>query len=264
MDDYQVMTIDNSDLTTWDFDQMKAELQSHLEQFQGLAYTEDNIKDAKSDRTKLNKAKKAIEDGRRAYKAKCLEPYDQIEPKIKELISLIEEQRTVIDETVKEFESRQKAEKERVLRDYYDRKAIPLGNFAEPLYEKLFDSKWLNATSRMAKCEEEIQIRISKACSDLNEIRHINSPFVDTLIEEYIRTLSVDEVRKKHEELTTQVDKAGLLNKDTEVLTKPVQTIATSVDSQTGTLLRVYASKSQLEQLTDFMKLIGVEYQLEQ
>ena len=70
----------------------------------------------------MNKAKKVIEDCRKAYKAQCLAPYEALEPQVKELVSMIEEQRLLIDETVKEYENRQKQEKEVAVKTYYDKK----------------------------------------------------------------------------------------------------------------------------------------------
>ena len=78
MNELQVIGLDNTDISTWDFPALKAELQAVLSDFDGLIYTDDTIKDAKKDRTTLNKAKKVIEDARKAYKARCLEPYDAL------------------------------------------------------------------------------------------------------------------------------------------------------------------------------------------
>lgn len=63
-------------------------------------------------------------------KAKCLEPYEAMELQIKELVEMIESQRGLIDDTVKDFESRQKAEKELEVKAYYDKKAFVLGGIS--------------------------------------------------------------------------------------------------------------------------------------
>ena len=131
MNDLQVINLDNTDISAWDFPALKAELQAYLSEYAGLVYTDETIKDAKKDRTTLNKAKKVVEDARKAYKARCLEPYEAIEPQIKELIGLIEERRQQIDETVKEYEGRQKEAKEKEVREYFDRVSGSLGQDAD-------------------------------------------------------------------------------------------------------------------------------------
>ena len=210
MNELQVINLDNTDITTWDFSTLKAELQAYLSNYESLVYTDDTIKDAKKDRTTLNKAKKVVEDARKAYKARCLEPYEAIEPQIKELTGLIEERRQQIDETVKEYENRQKEAKEKEVREYYDRVSGSLGTDADRIYQKVFDPKWTNASTNPAKYKEEIQVAVASAARDLESIRSLESPFGDTLKELYLETLSMDAVLQKNEELQKAAGKAGL------------------------------------------------------
>lgn len=131
MNELQIIKLENTDISGWNFAMLRAELQSRLDTYAGIIYTDETIKDAKNDRTTLNKVKKVIEDARKAYKARCLAPYDALEPEIKELVDMVEKQRVLIDETVKDYETRQKEAKELEVRKYYDRKAVVLGNLAD-------------------------------------------------------------------------------------------------------------------------------------
>lgn len=263
METLQMMSFENTEVTSWNFSKIKEELQYQLNNYVGLVYTDDNIKDAKNDRATLNKVKKAISDAEKAYKEKCLIPYEAIKPQIKELINLIEEQRILIDSTVKDYESRQKMEKEQNVHQYYERKAVVLGTMAEPLYEKLFDSKWTNASTSKVKYEEAIQIAINKAKEDIDAIKSWNSPFEETLLEVYLINLSLEKTKEKNFELVESAKKAGLTN-------EPKQTTAATssnekqikADVENGVAMKLYASQSQLNQIFDFMKAIGVEYEL--
>lgn len=85
MEELQIVNLENTDIAHWDMAMLKAQLEQRLAYYKGMVYTDDSIKSAKDDRTTLNKAKKVIEDARKAYKAKCLEPYEAMEPQIKEL-----------------------------------------------------------------------------------------------------------------------------------------------------------------------------------
>jgi hypothetical protein len=233
-----------------------------------MVYTDDSIKSAKDDRATLNKAKKVIEDARKTYKAKCLEPYEALEPQIKELVEMIESQRSLIDDTVKEFEGRQKAEKEAEVKAYYDKKAFVLGEYAEALYAKLLDPKWLNASTTKAKYEEGVQLAINHALFDINEIKAMQSPFVDTLIEIYISTLSMEQVKEKNEELASAQNKAGLTQRTVIENVSPVpaadsQETKVAANPEGGMLLKIYATQYQLNQITDFMKAIGVTYEVQ-
>ena len=88
MNELLVGKLEQVDITNWDFEQLKGELQKILSDYKGLVYTDDSIKTAKDDKARLAKAKKAIEDKRKAYKEKCLAPYNAIEPQIKEIVGI--------------------------------------------------------------------------------------------------------------------------------------------------------------------------------
>ena len=100
MNDLQVINLENTDISRWDFERIRSELQRNLDLYTGIVYDDASIKEAKNDRSTLNKTKKIIEDARKAYKARCLAPYEALEPKIKELVVMIERQRLLIDDTL--------------------------------------------------------------------------------------------------------------------------------------------------------------------
>lgn len=268
MNELQIVNLENTDITTWDFPMLKAELQRRLDAYSGLVYTDDSIKEAKNDRATLNKVKKAIDEARKAYKAKCLAPYEAMEPQIKELLDLVEGQRTLIDDTVKDYESRQKEAKEVEVRKFYDRKAVLLGDLADVLYPKLFSTKWTNASTGKAKYEEDIQIAINGAANDIASIKALNSPFVDTLIAVFTETLSMDRVNAKQAELEAAAKRASLTTVEQATASIGVQTPAVETKNATvsnaecGTVIKIHATQNQMNQITDFMKAIGVHYEL--
>ena len=267
MNELQVINLNNTDISVWDFPALKAELQAYLSEYAGLVYTDETIKDAKKDRTTLNKAKKVVEDARKAYKARCLEPYEAIEPQIKELTGLIEERRQQIDETVKEYEGKQKEAKEKEVREYFDRVSGSLGSDADRIWQKVFDPKWTNASTNAAKYRNEIQIAVASAVRDLESIKALDSPFSDTLKEVYLVTMSMDAVLQKNEELKEAAGKAGLTNTGGEKIethSVPAEEPSESpvADETEGTLVRIHASQARLNQICDFMKAIGVTYEI--
>lgn len=268
MNELQIVKLENTDISGWDFAMLRAEIQSRLDFYSALVYTDENIKDAKNDRTTLNKVKKIIDDARKAYKSRCLAPYEALEPQIKELVDMIERQRALIDDTVKNYEDRQRAEKEQEIRRYYDRKSATLGDFADRLSLMIFDKKWTNVSTTKAKYEEEILEAINRAASDIESIREMNSPFADTLLSLYCETLSMAQVTAKREELENAAKKASLVSAADPSVTAVHQKDDPSTHTQTqdnncdGILIRVEATQSQLAQITDFMKAIGVHYEV--
>lgn len=261
MEELQIVGLEQTEITAWNFVTLKEELSKALSVYKTNVYTDETIKLAKDDKAKLTKAKKIVEDQRKAFKAKCMEPYDAIESQVKELVAMIEEQRVAIDDVIKDYTKRQKDEKEAKIKVFYDKKAHVLGDLAEPLFEKFLDPKWLTASSGN-KYQEELQIKINEALSDVRTILAMESPFVDTIVEKYVATLSVDEAKAKHEELVMAASKAGLGKSVAQpVVSAPVSEQV--IDSENGTLVKVYGNKSQITQVMDFAKALGVKIEIQ-
>ena len=60
----------------WNKAELEANVRSIVAAYQGLAYTEDTISDAKNDRAALRKLLNEIEGRRKLVKKKCMEPYE--------------------------------------------------------------------------------------------------------------------------------------------------------------------------------------------
>ena len=260
MDELAVIDFTQSDITTLDFESLKIQLSAKLAEYDSFVYTEENISLVKKDAAYLNKQKKILEDALKAYKKKCMEPYDAVAPKIKELTGMIEEQRQKIKSIDDNAKAQKSEEKEQAVRAYYNKKAVVLGELSDKLYPKLFDKKWINASTSKSKYEEAVQLAVNKAFRDIETIRSWNSPFVEKLISLYVDTMSVDIVETKNNELLSAVKAVGLSKVSVE--SSAVESIGSSERIEDSFSLRVFANQKQLEQITDFMKIIGVKYEV--
>lgn len=68
----------------WNHEEIKREVAERVRYYKNLAYTDDQIADAKKDRATLNKFVQELEATRKAVKKQCLAPYEDFEKKIKE------------------------------------------------------------------------------------------------------------------------------------------------------------------------------------
>lgn len=182
-DDQFVKTID------FNFDELKQEITSALAKYQGLVYSDESIKDAKSDRALLNKFKEALESKRKDVKKQCLAPYEAFEKKIKELTALVEAPIFAIDGQVKGYEQSKKDEKKAEITEYYD---AHIGDLAALLpLERIFSDKWLNATVKINAAQDEIDALITRTASDLQTIADLKSEFEIQIKDVYLRTLNL-------------------------------------------------------------------------
>lgn len=170
----------------WNNEELKAEIAEKVKDYKNLVYTDNQIKEAKSDRAKLNKLVKALEDKRKEVKKECLQPYEKFESQIKEVIEIVNEPIALIDGQVKEYEEQKKKEKQEQIEKLFEEKNI----FDWLKLEKIFDTKWLNATSSISKIESEIDEKVAKIDAEISTLQSLKE-FAFEAIEEYKHSLDI-------------------------------------------------------------------------
>lgn len=165
----------------WNKEQITKYVSEVTDQYKGIAYTDEQIPDAKKDRAALNALKKNISDGRIQVKNALMAPYYAFESEVKEVVALIDEPISLIDKQVAEYEEKVRDEKMEELRSYFDQK---IGVLAEKLsFDMIFNTKWLNKSVSLKSCKEEIDKAILRTDTDLRTI--------DTMVEEKYRAYVV-------------------------------------------------------------------------
>ena len=152
----------------WNKDEIKKAVISITEQYKGLAYTEEQLQEAKKDRAMLNAMKKDISDRRIQVKKALLEPYDVFESEVKEVVALIDEPIEMIGKQIEAYEDKVREEKNTALAQFFSEN---IGELSEVVsYERIFNPKWLNKTASLSSCKAEIQKIIDDINTDLAAI----------------------------------------------------------------------------------------------
>lgn len=167
----------------WNKEQIKNAVVSITEQYRGLAYTEEQLQEAKADRAKLNAMKKDISDRRIQVKNALLEPYNVFEAEVKEVVALIDEPIAMIDEQIVAYEERTKEEKRQALEKFFTENRADLPELIT--FDKIFNPKWLNKTSSLSSCKKEIKKAIEDITADLSVIRSSLSGKYSVYAEEF-------------------------------------------------------------------------------
>lgn len=167
----------------WNKDEIKEAVVSITEQYRGLAYTEEQLQEAKADRAKLNAMKKDISDRRIQVKNALLEPYNVFEAEVKEVVALIDEPIAMIDEQIVAYEERTKEEKRQALEKFFTENRADLPELIT--FDKIFNPKWLNKTSSLSSCKKEIKKAIEDITADLSVIRSSLSGKYSVYAEEF-------------------------------------------------------------------------------
>ena len=189
----------------WNKEELEATVRAKIANYENVVYTDENIKEAKSDRAELNKLLKAIEDRRKQVKKIINEPYAVFEAELKEITALINKPVSLIDQQVKAYEERQKEEKKATIKSIYDES---IGNLAQVLpFEKIFDVRYLNQTFKMSVVEEEIKEKITRVRTDLETIDSLESKYKLNAKDVYIKTFDLSKAMAENKRLADLEEK---------------------------------------------------------
>lgn len=221
----------------WNKEQFIELVASITEQYDGITYTEEQIKDAKSDRAKLNAMKKAISDRRIQVKKELMAPYEQFESEVKEVVALIDKPISMIDSQIKEYEESVKREKKEKLKLYFNEISADLDDILT--FDKVFDQRYLNATVSLNKAKADINEKVERVKTDLNTLNSLDSEYRMFARDVYVKTLDMSkamaeisrlqELKKKEEERIRREEEAEAVRKTSE--TKADETVSESAES---------------------------------
>ena len=178
----------------FNFEELKSRLADEMKYYKGLTFSEDTKKEAKETVADLRKLKKDIKDKRIEIKKSFMHPYDEFETQVKELDKLIDEPIAFINEQVEEFERKRVEERKKLISEIYT------GIIAEhetvrdylPL-QRIYDSKWENATTTKKAIKEGIMKHVEHVEKDLATIHSMESEFEDKGIAKYKTTLELSD-----------------------------------------------------------------------
>lgn len=174
----------------WNKQEIMDKVAGIMQQYDGLVYSEDQMKQAKVDRASLNSMKKAITDRRIEVKKAILAPYETFESEVKEVLALVEKPIALIDGQIKDYEERLKAEKKEALVNHYNEKVGKLADYIN--FDMLYDSKWLNLSVTLKKAKEELEEKIYKVESDMEAIDEVCEDKHKTAVKScYLKELSL-------------------------------------------------------------------------
>lgn len=254
----------------WNYEELKAELVKKLEQYKGLAYTEDQIKEAKADRAKLNALATAIDDKRKQIKKQCLQPYEQFEAQIKDLLAVIKEPVALIDSQIKGYEEEKKSKKLEEVKALFEKLKDAEGEELEFVsFEQIFEDKFLNASLSLKMVETVISNKFNAIKHDIKTIAELKEYSFEAT-EVYKETLNLNEAlekakhmvdiaeRKKVEEEKREQEKSEEIK---EVAPDPQQEAeepATDVKRE-WTAFEAYLSTEEAKMLASWLKLNNIK-----
>lgn len=275
----------------WNYEELKQEITTRANDYKNLVYTDENIKEAKSDRANLNKFIKVLDAKRKDVKKMMLEPYTEFEGQVKELIGIIGEANNNIDSQVKAYEQKKRDEKLVKVQEIYD------GIFGDSdllsilTWDRVFKPTYLNATTTLKSIKTEMTELLERVTSELDIINNDDGEYQFEMKEAYLKNFSMTDaltVKQKFEENARRkaeyeakrqaeieerkereraeaerVASAGKeqTNENAEIAAAKTVNAVEKVTEQLITLdFRVKATAAQLEGLKNYLKSNNIEF----
>lgn len=282
----------------WNFEQLKTEISAAADSYATSVYTDDTMKHARADRAKLNKFAAALTGKRTEIRKKLLEPDESFGQEVKELVSIIQRAIDNIDDQIKGYEERQRAEKEKKIREFYEEHIHDIGAFLP--FERVMKPEYANASVTMKSIKGEILALIQKVDEGLAILNEVDSPYAGDMKEVFLRTYDIgaslaeqnrleaaERRRREYEEERlrqkaerearekAEADRVMQAGRRPETASagpadEPAQTLRQTRKETLDTPkegavysidFRVYATKEQLNQLKSFLKISGIRFE---
>lgn len=182
-----VVTSETIGSLTTNAEQIRDFVKRRISEYSLDNYNENNIAQAKEDKAKLNKAKKALNDKRIELEKSFMQPFNGFKEIVTETVNLINDAVKGIDSVVKKSEQKAKNEK----REQIEKVAEELGvEQAGIKLDLIFDSKWLNKSTSLKKVKEEITAKLAAINSDLETLKTFAEDY-DVLVVRYKESLDL-------------------------------------------------------------------------
>ena len=301
MNDISVVVNQEVGKVTWNFEEIKKSLEDSVAIYQGMVYTDDTIKTAKTDVAELRALAKAIEDRRKEVKEKCLEPYNIIEKQAKELVALVNKPIEAINIQVQDYENRRKEAVRAKIDAYWKQKCAVLPeSIWDAAHSKIYDSRWENATATQKSWKEGIDNGVAEIQGAIETIKSFNSEFEEDMLNSFYADLSLQNAIQKMNSLKAQ--KERILEKERQrrereaklaeqqaqpeasvSQTEPTQNLRQAdtphntapehenipqpvnkpemIQEKPGIVLRIVGSEQQLAKIKDYIKFTGASWE---
>lgn len=172
---------------TFNFEELKQELEEKAGFYTNLVYTDEQIKEAKADKASMNKLKKALNDERIRMEKEYMKPFTEFKAQVNEIIAIIDKPVNAIDTQIKAYEDKCRQDKQVAIEQYF-------AEIEKPEWltlRAIADPKWLNASVTLKSVKAVIDEKVQQIIKDMEMLSKIPE-FGFEATEVYKTTLNVN------------------------------------------------------------------------
>ena len=242
--------------------------------YKNITFTEETVKDAKDEKSKVNKFKSQVADYRKNIIAEYNKPIKAFEDTAKETEKLLAETYNTINQQVANYENKQKEIKEQEVKDYFEEYKTA-NNIDFITYGQAKINVTLSAS--MKNLKEQAKSFIDKVADDLKLIE--TQEHKTEILVEYKQTLNVsqaitsvtnrfkaieEEKKKIEQEKELQefvVDTAKESDKYSEQIILNAPSIEEKTEETLTLKFTVRGTRTKLKELKQFLESGGYDYE---
>lgn len=231
---------------TFNYDEIKEWVQNGLVKYKAYelqTIDENTVKEAKADRAKLNKLKKALNDERLKQQKEYMKPFNDFKTQVDDLIRIIDKPVQTIDKAVKSYENgikeAKRAQLEGIFRELTQEAECDLN------MKLVWNEKWLNASYDIKTAESEMKDSIEKYMHDIRILESLRDIAFEA-VPIYKTTLDMEHAVSEGKRRMEYQKKEDVLPFAEEIRTK---------------LFKVTVTKTQLNRLNDFLISENIDFE---
>ena len=266
-------------------DVVEASIRQKLAEYAQVVITQDCIQDGKELLADIRKEKKSLDDERKAIKKAWMKPYEAFEVRAKKIIDLYDEPVRLIHSQLEAYEEDRKAAKRNDIKKIYEFVVKENAEIADWLpLEKIYDTKWENATCKDKTIREAIEMAFSQIKISISTIQSMQSAWEEDALNvlkdtgslplaiEKINSLTkqaerIEEAKKAQEE-ASKAELEAKRAEDKAVVEEPQELIEPETDilfpfaAEKIVVLKVNVGENNLNLVKDFFESINIEYEV--
>lgn len=177
------------------FAEIKAFVEGRVAFYDGLVYTDDQIPDAKKDRTELNALSKSLNRARIDSKKVYMQGFKDFEEEAKKLTQMVDDAAASIGKQIASFEEKQRNEKLEAIKKLFAEKQFPDG----VIFAHIFDQRWLNKKPELKDISAMMDERKKQIMDDIATLNSFTE-YQGESLSVYFQRLDLNAAMRFHEE----------------------------------------------------------------
>lgn len=168
--DVEQISLQQGNIYFPEYKKLKQQAQELAEWISNITVDPENVKENKRLLAAVNKSVNELETRRKAIKNCMLEPYNEFEQQVKEIVGIVKDADEVVRQQVKALEEQERQAKKATIEDLFNKRIVHYSFRDLFTFDDFLKPQHLNKTVTIDSVEKDIVSFLSKITADLKAI----------------------------------------------------------------------------------------------